>query len=443
LGWPRALQANDGRFWFATPEGLVVVDRSGPDLSRNVAPPVYLESILVNGKPFRSSAARIAIVSTDQNAAPVRLPSDVESLEFEFTAPCFVSPEKLNFRYWLEGQDRDWVFGGSDRGARYGRLPYGDYKFRVAASQVEGVWVEAAEVFAFTVPTPLWRAPLAVVLYILAAVAAVAGLARVVSTRRLRLHLARVEQQRLVERERMRIAQDMHDDIGSKLTKISFLSERAKMELEQQQPEAGSLELEGNANSQLPVSNTSLPATSSSLAGQIESIATTSRELLQTLDEIVWAVNPRNDSLEHLAAYLSHYAAEYFQSTAVQCEMRLPRDLPHVPLSAELRHNLFLAFEEVLNNALKHSGAARVSIEMMAGPLDFQIKVTDNGRGFDVAAAQVERPARAAQRGGNGLRNMRQRLSVVGGECVVRSVPGQGTTVSLRIPLGSPTKAKV
>jgi signal transduction histidine kinase len=325
-----------------------------------------------------------------------------------------VAPEKLNFRYKLEGQDREWVPAGSDRRARYGRLSYGDYHFRVQASQVDGVWNEAAEQYAFTVPTPLWRTSAAFAFYILAAVGLVTGVVRVVSTRRLRLHLAQLEQQRVVERERMRIAQDMHDDIGSKLTKISFLSERAKME-------SG-----GNG----------------AVAGQIESIATTSRELLQTLDEIVWAVNPRNDSLEHLAAYLSHYADEYFQNTEVQCEMRLPRDLPHYPLSAELRHNLFLAFEEVLNNALKHSGASSVGIEMMASPQGFQINVTDNGQGFDVAAAQAERPANVGRRGGNGLVNMRQRLSVVGGECVVRSQPGKGTTVSLRIPLGNPAKIK-
>jgi signal transduction histidine kinase len=213
--------------------------------------------------------------------------------------------------------------------------------------------------------------------------------------------------------------------------------------------------------------------------GQIESIATTSRELLQTLDEIVWAVNPRNDSLEHLAAYLSHYAAEYFQNTDVQCELRLPRDLPHVPLSAELRHNLFLAFEEVLNNALKHSGATKVRIEMITGRGAFQINVTDNGRGFDVAAVREKRPMNAG-RGGNGMLNIRQRLSAVDGECVVRSSPreicpasesvdaqsgdavvramgktsgdaasggrsnesGAGTTVTLRIPLGSSRESR-
>lgn len=426
FGWPRTLQSANGKLWFATAEGLITVDKSGrtpgggpPSL------PVYLENILVNGKvlPYghhaRPAEAGINPGPDDRRkggkGSVAKLPAVLESLEFQYTALSFVAPEKLNFRHQLEGVDRDWVVDGPERRVRYGPLAYGDYRFRVAASQVDGVWSEVAEPFAFTVPTPLWRTPAAVAVYILTAIAAVAGTARVVSTRRLRLHLARLEQQRVLERERMRIAQDMHDDIGSKLTKISFLSERAKIE-------SG-----GNG----------------AMAGQIESIATTSRELLQTLDEIVWAVNPRNDSLEHLAAYLSHYAAEYFQNTAVQCEMRLPRDLPHHPLSAELRHNLFLAFEEALNNALKHAGASGVSVEMTAQRADFLIVITDNGQGFDVAAAQVERPATSSRRGGNGLVNMRQRLSVVGGECVVQSRPGQGTTVSLRIPLGNPAKNKI
>lgn len=407
-GWPRALSASDGRLWFATANGLIAVDRAGPDSSRASPPPVYLETILLNGRALHPDGPKLMSGPERVLSAAARLPADVQSLEFQVTAPSFVSPERIQFRYQLEGLDRDWVSGGTERHIRYGRLPYGDYRFRAAASQADGMWSETAAPFAFTVPTPLWRTPAALALYVLGAVALVAGVVRVISTRRFRAHLVRLEQQRVVERERMRIAQDMHDDIGSKLTKISFLSERAKLEARGQ----------------------------GAVAGQIASIAATSRELLQTLDEIVWAVNPHNDSLEHLAAYLSHYAVEYFQNTSVECELRLPRDLPPAPLSAESRHNLFLAFEEVLNNTLKHSRATKVSIAMATGVNDFQIEVTDNGKGFMVAAA--ERPADAKSGGGNGLANMRHRLSVVGGQCVIRSQPGAGTSVTLRIPLNAP-----
>jgi len=242
------------------------------------------------------------------------------------------------------------------------------------------------------------------------AASAVAGLVRWVSYRRLRRRLARLAQQEAMQRERMRIAQDMHDEIGSKLTKISFMSERAKGELKGQQ----------------------------AVAAKLDSIALTSRDLLQALDEIVWAVNPRNDTLEHLAAYLGQYAIEYLQNTAVECELHLEPGLPDCPLSAEVRHNVFLAFEEALNNALKHSGAARVRIDMATADSQFEITLADNGRGFDVDANALTEAASTppGKRGGNGLRNLRQRLVEVGGRCSISSGVGRGTRVVLSVPLG-------
>ena len=125
--------------------------------------------------------------------------------------------------------------------ARYGRLPYGHYRFRVAARNADGAWQEAAETFAFVVPTPLYFQTWAICLYAVAAVALVAGIVRLVSHRRLRFTLARLEQQQSLERERMRIARDMHDEMGSKLTKISFLSEHAQVDAESAGPLAEKL----------------------------------------------------------------------------------------------------------------------------------------------------------------------------------------------------------
>ncbi len=408
-GWPRALRAADGRLWFASPMGAVIVDTRGRAGEKPPPPPVYVESVLVNGQPFSPAAPHQLLVSPKPGEAPVRLPTHLRVLELQSTALSFISPEKTRFRHKLEGFDQDWVMDGTERRVRYGPLPYGEYRFRVAASHPDGEWIEAAP-FAFQVTTPLWRTPAALALYILAAVGAVTVAVRVVSHRRLRRRLLRLEQQQALERERMRIAQDMHDEIGSKLTKISFLSERVKVE----------------------------SAGTNPLAPQIASIADTSRELLQTLDEIVWAVNPHNDTLEHLAAYLSQYAGEYFQNTTVECDQHLPRSLPHHPLSAEARHNLFLTFEEALNNVLKHAAASQVRVDMVLQPTAFEINIADNGHGFDVPAPRTVRPAPVGvggRRGGNGLVNMRQRLADVGGECVIRSQRGQGTTVSLRIPL--------
>jgi signal transduction histidine kinase len=156
----------------------------------------------------------------------------------------------------------------------------------------------------------------------------------------------------------------------------------------------------------------------------VEAIANTSRELLQALDEIVWVVNPRNDDLEHLAGYLEQYAQEYFQPTPVDCEVSVPRNLPAVPLPAEVRHNVFLAFEEALGNVLKHAGASRVEIAMSPAPDGFEIRVDDDGLGMP------PRPEPDAP-GHDGLANMNARLDAAGGWCRIGPSPAGGTRVQL------------
>jgi signal transduction histidine kinase len=197
--------------------------------------------------------------------------------------------------------------------------------------------------------------------------------------------------------------------MGSKLTKISFLSEHVQVAAAEQGP----------------------------VTERIGQIAQTSRDLLKTMDEIVWVVNPVNDTLENLTTYLSHYAVEYFQNTSIECELRLPPDIPHFPLSSEARHNLFLTFEEVLNNVLKHSGARHVKVEMGVRARDFELTVADDGKGFDVLPVTASNGPLRNGRGGNGLSNMRQRLSAIGGECLISSQPGSGTRVSLRFVLSN------
>jgi ligand-binding sensor domain-containing protein/signal transduction histidine kinase len=401
---PRAVLAADGKLWFATPEGVVNVNAHQTETEPG-GWPVYLESASFNGhEPI--SLMRGELWAPPPVGEAFRAPVDLRSLEIRFTGLRFGAPEEVRFRHKLDGSDADWVDDGDARFTRYARLPYGPYRFHVAACQADGKWREAPQTFAFLVPTPPYLQTWALCVYGLAAVALVAGTVRMVSHRRLRLKLARLEQLQSLERERMRIARDMHDEMGSKLTKISFLSEHAQVEAK-----PGGV-----------------------LAGKLDSIAQTSRELLKKMDEIVWVVNPRNDTLENLTAYFGHHAAEYFQNTSIECDLRLPGEIPHYPLSSEMRHNLFLTFEEALNNVLKHSAATTVKVEMKVGALDFEVKVTDNGKGFEPAAAPP--PNGRGARAGNGLRNMGQRLAALNGQCLVASTPGAGTTVSIRVPLG-------
>jgi ligand-binding sensor domain-containing protein/signal transduction histidine kinase len=406
FGGTRALLSPDGALWFATSEGVLNVDTHSTEVT-SPEMPLFLENAIFNSEPPVDLLRGGPWLPPVKNAKPLRAPVDLRSLEIHFTALSFAAPEEVRFRHKLDGADADWQDDGNVRSARYNRLLFGQYRFRVAAREADGTWQESPQTFSFIVPTPFYFQTWAICSYVFLAVALVAGIVRVISHRRLRMALARLEQQQSLERERMRIARDMHDEMGSKLTKISFLSERAQDETEAKSP----------------------------LAGKIESIAQTSRELLKTMDEIVWVVNPHNDTLENLVAYLSHYAVEYFQNTSVECELNLSPQIPHHPLSSEVRHNLFLTFEEILNNVLKHSAATKVKVEMSVRAREFEVKISDNGSGFAVPDFSATNTQTRGGAGGNGLKNMRQRLASIGGECLISSQPGGGAVITMRIRL--------
>jgi signal transduction histidine kinase len=212
-----------------------------------------------------------------------------------------------------------------------------------------------------------------------------------------------VERQQSLERERARIARDMHDDLGSSLVKIAMFGER--LQTESDAPET--------------------------IRAQLRRIASTARHVVTAFDEIVWTVNPRNDTLENLVTYLAHYATEFFADTPVRCHLDLPIELPASPLSAETRHNLFLALKEALNNVLKHSRAsdAWLHVDVRGGVL--RIRVRDNGRGLD--PVPHGRP-------GSGLSNLTSRMTELGGQFELEDLAGQGTQLTLAVPLPHPVQ---
>jgi signal transduction histidine kinase len=165
-------------------------------------------------------------------------------------------------------------------------------------------------------------------------------------------------------------------------------------------------------------------------AGNIQQIHTTARELTRSMDEIVWAINPQHDTLDSLMAYLESFAQDFLGTARMRCRLDVPLQLPVLPLTAEVRHNLFLAFKEALHNVVKHSGASEVRIVVRLAPTGFSLTLQDNGTGFLLEEAN--------RKGfGNGLANMRRRLAQIGGQCHVESAPGSGTRVTLTVELPS------
>lgn len=215
------------------------------------------------------------------------------------------------------------------------------------------------------------------------------------------------ERQRELEKERARIARDLHDDLGATLTQIRFLS---------------ALE---SRDAQVP----------DGARGRMGQISEKSREMVASLDEIVWAVNPTNDSLPNLANYLCHFAEEFFQPTPIRCRLDVDDALPLVPLTSEVRHNLYLAVREALNNISKHSQATEVWLRIHFQQSALRIAIEDNGHGFSLSAADPS---------GEGLGNLRQRLEEIGGGFEVNSGPQAGTICQFRLPLepAVPTEPK-
>jgi signal transduction histidine kinase len=215
----------------------------------------------------------------------------------------------------------------------------------------------------------------------------------------MRRKLEAAQRQQAIERERTRIAKDIHDHLGANLTRISLLSQSAHGELDN------------------PIQ----------AAAQLDRIYETSRELTRAMDEIVWAVDPQHDTLDSLASYLGNFAQEYLGSIGLRCRLDVPLQLPHWPITAETRHNVFLAFKEAVHNTVKHAGATEVSVALSTDADGFQIAVRDNGQGFDPAAVVTR------SRRGNGLKNMQQRMEQIGARCDLQSTPGAGTEVKFLV----------
>ncbi len=389
---PASARMADGRLLFPTSKGLVVADparlRANP-----LPPPVTIEVMNVDGRP---------VMLRGHDLRSRRIEPGQPQYEFQYTGLSFVSPAKVRFRYRLEGLEPEWMDAGTKRSVNYSYIAPGDYVFRVTACNNDGVWNQTGAALAFTVLPHFWQTLPFRIAVAVVALSAVAIAAWAATQRKMRLTLEAAERQRAVERERARIAKDIHDDLGASLTRISLLSE--------------SVSPEHNASPEA--------------AEALGQIFQTSRELVQAMDEIVWAVNPKHDTLDSLANYLASYAQDYLDLAGIRCRLDLPVDLPTWQVSAETRHNLFLAFKEALNNVVKHAGATQVSIILRTLRHGFSLSITDDGRGFGPGQISATDGRASA---GNGLANMRQRLQEIGGRFEIE--PANPGTI-LRFTLG-------
>ncbi|HEU5396691.1 MAG TPA: histidine kinase, partial [Verrucomicrobiae bacterium] len=391
---PAAWRAKNGELFFPTTRDVVGVNPA--DIKTNSQPPqIVIESVRVDGREQKTNA-----FSATWPAAIV-IPPGREQLEINFTALNFSAPRAVHFKYRLEnleeGRTGAWT-DGDTRTASYPDLAHGHYRFDVIAGNEDGVWNEQGGVLAITVEPEFWQTLWFRALAVLILFALVTGIVRYLSVQKLQRELQRHKQQEALERERARIARDLHDQLGANLTQVALLGEMA--EADKDSPD----EIESHARQ----------------------ISQTARETTHSLDEIVWAINPSNDTLDGLANYACKYAQEYFALADIRYRVDAPTGLPSIAIPPDVRHNVFLAFKEAVNNVVKHAHADETWIRVRLTPAEFVLEIEDNGRGVADLAGKEHR---------SGLRNMRKRMADIHGSFSIARNAAGGTTVKLAIPV--------
>lgn len=413
--YPSALKSSDGRLWFCTTKGLLVIE---PKLAaRHGGPPsVVIEQLRANGQIFfGSEPPDSSIAGLDQREVNPQLrldpgrvravdPTEVFQLpagsgtvlEFHYTACAFVSAAKARFKYRLEGYEDTWHDAGTRRVAYYTNLRPRHYTFRVLGCNNHNVWSEAGAAF------PFYLEPYYYQTWWFFALCAGGGMLLIYGVIALRMnHLRRIsqlERQVALEEQRNRIARDIHDELGLSLSQIARLAD-------------------SNGRSKGPAASPEPGA---------PRIAELAEAAVNSIEEIVWANNSRYDTLEDLVAFLREQAARSVADTSIQAHFDFPNEVPSRAVSGLFRRHIVAVLKEALHNVLKHASAREVQVRLALAGEALELEVTDDGRGLTPDANS---------RLGNGLINMRTRLAEIGGTVDVQSRLPSGVRVFARTPL--------
>ncbi|MBL9166905.1 MAG: hypothetical protein JNN07_04125 [Verrucomicrobiales bacterium] len=410
--YPPGCKTRDGRLWFATTKGVVVID---PKLHRAqaVPPAVVIESLRATGdlvftrNPEEMPARELSLATQDVPTRPVGSPAPPGAgsmfhlppgsgrvLELSYTANTFVNADRARFKYRLVGLEDRWVDAGTRRQAFFTNLKPGDYQFQVIAANHQGVWNESGATCGFRI-APFFYQTWWYYSLCGAVILAAGGSLASWRWRRLR-ELHRLERQAAVATERCRIAQDLHDGLGADLTRLTALAD------------------------------TAVSAETASSRDQLRQLAQHSRAAARGLKDLIWMANPSNDTLESFLDRLCLTAEEFLRDAHIGCRFDLPASLPARAFPLEKRRNLLLVVREALHNVVKHSRATEVRIAACWQGERLELTLQDNGQGFD---------PRSVRAGTMGLSGMLSRVEKFGGSFEIESSPGVGTRLLIRVKL--------
>ncbi len=386
-----------GQLWIPTIAGVAVIDPSRFRLSQKPERP-FVEKIEFDGEVlFDNGPGSEGKISLDQVFS---LPAGGgQLLEIHFAAPHVELAGAATYEVRLNGHDESWRDVERQTSIIYPTLRPGDYSFDVRVANHHRQTSNRSTEFRFHIaayPYQLWS-----FWALVAGLAAAAGY--FLHRRRLAIvsHVQELEQREALVADRERIARDMHDDLGSRLTHISLLADLSKRANER--PDA------------LKLDELNLAA----------------RDAARAVEEIVWSANPGNDTIASLVAYMIQHAENVFSAAAIACRVDAALDWPELYLAPEARHSTFMAFKESIHNIVKHAGAPEVRLAIQPQGTDVHVRIADNGRGFDLERKRISEE--------DGLRNMAARMAKIGGQFSIRSSPGNGTVVELFFPMPGPT----
>lgn len=392
-----ALKTHDGTLWFGTRDGLSRLvaqpERSLPP------PPIFIAGLRVAGveKPISElGQTEVSELDLDHNES---------NLQVEFLS----IGSGLRYQYQLDGADLDWSKPAVERTVNFSNLSPGNYRLMVRAVSRDGSASTVPAILSFSIAPPFWRTWTfySVSLLLFAGLVFLFDRRRTMRRRERRAAqdaIARANSERLRELEqvRRRIATDLHDDIGSSLTHISILSEVLRQRVEK---------------------------ADTTVADPLGVIAESSRELVDSMSDIVWAINPSKDTVRDLSGRMRRFAADLFTVRDIAFTFAGPAE--DLEIGANVRREIFLIFKESIHNIIKHAGCKSVEIELRTDGGNLILEVKDDGRGFDLDDASPH---------GHGLASIRERAAGIGGDVSIESTNGSGTRLVLNVPLAGPVR---
>lgn len=328
------------------------------------------------------------------------IPYKNKVFSFQYTALDFSSPGKNVFEYKISGYDEKWINVGKRREIFLTNLDPGKYQLLIKYANSDMVWSVNPLVLNIEIVPPFWMAWWFRILLFFCVIGITGLLIRNYELKKIRKQMEELKRKQAIESERLRISKDMHDEIGSTLTQIAIMSELAARD----------------------------SADKKDVNIKLLNISDKSREVIDSISEIIWAINPQNDSLDNLVSYIREFSSKFLDTASILIKYNIPDNIPEIKLSSQFKRNIFLIIKEILHNIVKHSEATQTQFDLILNNEFLEIEICDNGKGFDLSSTR---------KFGNGIKNINKRIEECNSEINIISKINIGTTITIKTKLSN------